>query len=49
MADDAKQLAAWWNDGAAMVQVVVIDEMHKHFCGKLGYGDATNLKLKYKF
>ena len=36
--------------GAAMVQLVSInDEMHEHFYGKLGYGDATNLKLKSKF
>ena len=36
--------------GAAMVQLVSVnDEMHEHFYGKLGYGDATNLKLKSKF
>lgn len=35
--------------GAAMVQLVAVnDEMHEHFYGKLGYGDATNLKLKSK-
>lgn len=35
--------------GAAMVQLVsVSDEMHEHFYGKLGYRDATNLKLKAK-
>lgn len=38
------------NMGAAMVQLIsVSDEMHEHFYGKLGYGDATNLKLKSKF
>ena len=36
--------------GAAMVQLVSVnDEMHEYFYGKLGYGDATNLKLKSKF
>lgn len=36
--------------GAAMVQLVSVhDEMHEHFYGRLGYGDATNLKLKSKF
>ncbi|MBR2445962.1 MAG: GNAT family N-acetyltransferase [Clostridia bacterium] len=36
--------------GAAMVQLISVnDEMHEHFYGKLGYGDATNLKLKSKF
>jgi len=36
--------------GAAMVQLVSVnDEMHEHFYGKFGYGDATNLKLKSKF
>lgn len=36
--------------GAAMVQLVSAnDEMHEHFYGKLGYGDATDLKLKTKF
>jgi len=36
--------------GAAMVQLVSVnDEMHEHFYGKLGYGDAANLKLKSKF
>ena len=35
--------------GAAMVQLVSVnDEMHNHFYGKLGYKDATNLKLKSK-
>lgn len=41
MADDAKQLAAWWNDRAAMVQAVVDDEMHEHFCGKLGFSECN--------
>lgn len=36
--------------GAAMVQLVSVnDAMHEHFYGKLGYGDAANLKLKSKF
>ena len=36
--------------GAAMVQLVSVnDDMHEHFYGKLGYGDAINLKLKAKF
>lgn len=36
--------------GAAMVQLISVhDEMHEHFYGKLGYGDAGNLKLKSKF
>ena len=36
--------------GAALVQLVCVnDEMHEHFYGKLGYGDAKNLKLKSKF
>ena len=36
--------------GAAMVQLVSVnDAMHRHFYGKLGYGDATNLILKSKF
>ena len=36
--------------GAAMVQLEAVnDELHEHFYGKLGYGDATNLKLKSKF
>lgn len=35
--------------GAAMVQLLSVrDEMHEHFYGKLGYGDASNLKLKAK-
>lgn len=36
--------------GAAMVQLESVnDSFHEHFYGKLGYGDATNLKLKFKF
>lgn len=36
--------------GAAMVQLEAVnDEMHENFYGKLGYTDATNLKLKSKF
>jgi len=36
--------------GATMVQLISVnDEMHEHFYRKLGYGDATNLKLKSKF
>lgn len=36
--------------GAAMVQLISVnDEMHEHFYGKLGYHDASNLKLKSKF
>ena len=36
--------------GAAMVQLISVnDAMHEHFYGKLGYGDASNLKLKAKF
>jgi len=36
--------------GAAMVQLISVnDDMHNHFYGKLGYGDAANLKLKAKF
>ena len=36
--------------GAVMVQLVSVnDELHEHFYGKLGYGDASNLKLKSKF
>lgn len=36
--------------GAAMVQLESVnDSLHEHFYGKLGYGDATNLKLKFKF
>lgn len=36
--------------GAAMVQLEAVnDEMHENFYGKLGYADATNLKLKSKF
>ncbi len=35
--------------GAALIQLVSVnDEMHEHFYGKLGYKDATNLKLKSK-
>ncbi len=35
--------------GASMVQLIAVnDELHEHFYGKLGYRDATNLKLKTK-
>lgn len=36
--------------GASMVQLISVnDEMHENFYGKLGYGDASNLKLKARF
>lgn len=36
--------------GAAMMQLQSVnDAQHEHFYGKLGYGDAINLKLKTKF
>lgn len=36
--------------GAAMVQLISVnDEMHEHFYGKLGYHDASNMKLKSKY
>lgn len=36
--------------GAAMIQLISVnDEMHEHFYGKLGYGNARNLNLKSKF
>jgi len=36
--------------GASMVQLISVnDEMHEKFYGKLGYGDASNLKLKARF
>lgn len=36
--------------GADMVQLKSVnDEMHEHFYDKLGYKDASNLKLKSKF
>lgn len=39
----------YWN-GTGMVQLEAVnDELHEHFYGKLGYGDATNMKLKSKF
>lgn len=38
------------NMGAAMIQLYSVnDEQHEHFYGKLGYKDASNLKMKSKF
>ncbi len=35
--------------GATMIQLKCVDdEMHQHFYGKLGFFDATNLRLKAK-
>lgn len=42
--DRVKQL------GASMIQLKSVnDDLHEHFYGKLGYNDASNLKLKSKF
>lgn len=36
--------------GASMIQLKSVnDDLHEHFYGKLGYNDASNLKLKSKF
>lgn len=36
--------------GASMIQLKSVnDDLHEHFYGKIGYNDASNLKLKSKF